>query len=127
METDCKQPMRIRRKRALNGCVGRLFGPPHGTIIRTLIIKVTIMQIPGTGANRTQIPPSKPKGEIAEITNSQNIEMKRYQGTRIMKNVCKQPLRIGGISLKNAKAVVGLVKIENGGVRASSEGSEFGK
>ena len=34
--------------------------------------KVKSIQRPGTGAIRTQIPPSKPKREITKITNSQN-------------------------------------------------------
>ena len=35
------------------------------------------MECPGTGANRTQTPPSKPKREITKITNSQ-IQKRTY-------------------------------------------------
>ena len=44
----------------------------HTVHIRYLL-KVTSMQLPVTGAIRTQIPPSKPKRETTNITNSQNI------------------------------------------------------
>ena len=37
-------------------------------------MKVTSMQLPGTGAIRTQVLPSKPKREITKITNSQNTK-----------------------------------------------------
>ena len=36
-----------------------------------ILLKVTIIQLPGTGAIRDQISPSKPKHKITKITNSQ--------------------------------------------------------
>ena len=40
MKKDCTQPLRIGNIRALNGCAGRLLGPPHCTTTITLLIKV---------------------------------------------------------------------------------------
>ena len=76
MENDYKQPMRIGRINALNGCAVRRFWPPRGTTTRTLILKGNCMQRPGTEVSRTQI----------------------------MENDCKQRLRIRKIRALNGCA-----------------------
>ena len=48
-------------------------------LCRNTLMKVKIMQRPGTEAIRTQIQLSKPKREITIITNSQNIKRKYGQ------------------------------------------------
>ena len=43
MTKDCTQPLRIGNIRALNGCAGRLFGPPHCTKLRAKRLQVLLL------------------------------------------------------------------------------------
>ena len=42
MQTDCKQSLRFGKVRALNGCTGRISGPPHDTkpVCHTKLLKL---------------------------------------------------------------------------------------